>query len=100
MFIAHVSFCVSKEDRAFALNTLLDQVEAVRSMPGCIAFVPFLDPTDMESVRVLHEWKSQKDMERYTGSQSFAVVGQALRPIMLSPPISKRFDAELIETVN
>ncbi|MFT6451687.1 MAG: quinol monooxygenase YgiN [Halocynthiibacter sp.] len=100
MFIAHVTFPVSRENRAFALEALLKEVDFVRALPGCIAFIPFLDPTDPQGLGVLHEWTSAEEMGAYLASDCFASIGEILRPIMAAPPISKRFDAQLIETVN
>lgn len=100
MLIAHVKFTVSAENRALAIDTLKQEVEAVCAMKGCIAFIPFLDPTNTQDVGVLHEWDSADDFAAYNASDSFAIVSQVLRPIMISPPVSSRFDAVLIKTVN
>lgn len=100
MLIAHVMFQVAATDRAAALQTLLDECDAVRRMQGCIAFIPFVDPTDDTRLGVLHEWDSAEAFAGYTTSDAFAKVGQTLRPIMTAPPVSKRFDASLIEALN
>lgn len=100
MLIAHVMFHVAATDRAAALQTLLDECDAVRAMAGCIAFIPFVDPTNDTELGVLHEWDSAEAFADYTASEEFAKVGQALRPIMTAPPVSKRFDASLIEALN
>jgi quinol monooxygenase YgiN len=100
MLIAHVKFTISAENRNKAIETLKREVEVVCAMKGCIAFVPFLDPTNPCDVGVLHEWDTADDFASYIASDSFATIGQVLRPIMTSPPISKRFDAALIENVN
>lgn len=98
MLIAHVTFSVSPEDRNLALNTLKQEVSVVRAMKGCRAFVPFQDPTNEQDLGVLHEWNSAEDFATYTSSDSFATIGKILRPIMVSPPVSKRFDATLLDT--
>lgn len=100
MLIAHVKFTVAVENRSLAIDTLKSEVDVVCAMKGCIEFIPFLDPTNMDGVVVLHEWETANDFAAYAASDSFATVGQVLRPIMVTPPISKRFDAVLIETVN
>ncbi|MGH1444502.1 MAG: putative quinol monooxygenase [Cognatishimia sp.] len=100
MLIAHVMFQVAATDRAAALQTLLDECDAVRRMQGCIAFIPFVDPTGDTGLGVLHEWDSAEAFAAYTSSVEFTAVGQALRPIMIGPPVSKRFDASLIEALN
>ncbi len=98
MFIAHVTFCVAPENRKLAIEALRTEVEVVRAMKGCVAFIPFVDPTDAQAVGVMHEWDSSDTFANYISSSSFTSLGQKLRPIMLSPPISKRFDATLIGT--
>lgn len=97
MLIAHVTFSVSPENRILAIDALTQEVTAVRTMKGCRAFVPFLDPTNARDVGVLHEWDTAEDFAVYINSDVFKTMGEMLRPIMVSPPISKRFDATLIE---
>jgi quinol monooxygenase YgiN len=48
---------------------------------------------------IVHEWESAEAFARYAASPGFTAVGQVLRPIMVAPPVSKRFDARLLETV-
>lgn len=100
MLIAHVNFSVSAESRPLAIDTLKSEVDVVCAMKGCIAFTPFIDPTNIHDVGVLHEWETADDFAAYAASDSFATIGQVLRPIMLKPPVSKRFDAVLIENVD
>lgn len=96
MLIAHVTFAVAPEDRLKALDALAAEADQVRAMPGSVLFIPFQDATDRQKVGVLHEWKTRQDFERYTSSPEFVRVGQTLRPMMLAPPVSHRFDASLI----
>lgn len=98
MLIAHVTFSVSPENRTLAIDTLKQEVEIVRAMQGCVAFVPFLDPTNTQDVGVMHEWENADDFAAYIASDSFATIGKVLRPVMVAPPVSKRFDATLIDT--
>lgn len=98
MLIAHVTFPVSSENRTLAIDTLTKEIADVRAMTGCVAFVPFLDPTNETDVGVLHEWESADDFAAYIASDSFAAIGAVLRPIMVGLPVSKRFDATLIDT--
>jgi quinol monooxygenase YgiN len=99
MLIAHLKFSVAAENRQMAIEVLSDQSKSVRNMKGCIAFTPFLDATDKQILGVLHEWDSAEDFAAYLASESFAASGRVLRPLMVSAPLSKRFDAKLIETV-
>lgn len=100
MLIAHVIFYVSNENRHRALAALINEVGTVRSMRGCLAFLPFLDPTDPQGVGILHEWATHEDFAAYTASPGFAESGQTLRPLMVAAPVSRRFDANLTESVN
>ena len=100
MFIVHVGFKVAAENRDQALDALMKEVDTVRGVTGCRAFVPFLDPTDPQGVGIFHEWATAEDFVVYTRSAGFAQIGQALRPLMVAPPVSSRFDATLLESVN
>jgi quinol monooxygenase YgiN len=100
MLIAHVHFTVAASERHKALEMLQKEAPAVRAMKGCQAFVPFLDPTSSEGLGVLHEWDSEEDFAAYTSSPGFAEVGRILRPMMTGAPVSRRFDARLLQTVN
>ena len=58
MLIAHVTFAVDEIHREHVLNRLAKDATTVRSMNGCVAFIPFADPTDPQKIGVLHEWRS------------------------------------------
>lgn len=100
MLIAHVHFTVAAADRDAALEILLGEVQSVRAMTGCLAYLPFADPTNDTGLGVLHEWDSHEDFAAYATSPYFANIGQLLRPMMTAAPVSHRFDATPIETVN
>lgn len=100
MIIAHVTFSVAAKSRQAALDVLVSEIAGVRAMHGCLAFVPFVDPSDETSLGVLHEWETAADFGAYATSDGFAAVGQVLRPMMTAPPMSRRFDATLLESVN
>lgn len=100
MRIAHVFFKVRADERDAALDTLVAGAAAVRAMPGCSIFLPFLDPTDAEVIGVIQEWETDGDFAAYVSSSTFAANAAILRPLMTAPPVSRRFDATLAETVN
>jgi quinol monooxygenase YgiN len=100
MLIAHVTFTVAATYRQAALDCLLGEAEEVRSMPGCISFIPFADVSAAGGVGVLHEWRAARDFAGYTASESFARFSKAVRPMMVAPPVSRRFEAVLLESVN
>lgn len=99
MFIAHVQFAVTPKDRQKALDTLLAEAPTVRGQTGCHLFLPFADPADATGVGLIQEWATAEDFARYTGTAGFAEVGQVLRPMMTAAPVSRRFSAELLESV-
>ena len=100
MLVAHVRFRVAEHDRQKAFDALMANADRTRAMKGCLAFVPFLDPTDGQGIGVLHEWQTGQDFAAYAASAGFAETSAILRPLMTEPPISRRFDAQLIETLN
>jgi quinol monooxygenase YgiN len=99
MLIAHLTFNVSPENRARALDTLLEEAPTVRAMKGCVTFLPFLDPADDGALGVVHEWETEADFAAYAASNAFKNSGAVLRPMMTAAPVSKRFAAELLDMV-
>ena len=100
MLIAHVTFAVAAAERQSALATLVTEAETVRAMPGCLTFTPFADPIDPQKLRIVHEWETVEQFRAYAQSPGFAATGQVLRPMMVDKPVSRRFEAELIESIN
>jgi quinol monooxygenase YgiN len=100
MLIAHVLFIVAEVDSGKALDVLKVEALQVRGMKGCINVIPFQDATNPQRIGIVHEWESAEDFTLYTASPEFARAGQALHPMMLEPPISDRFDANLIRSVD
>ena len=100
MLIAHVRFQVAESDRDRALVTLLAEAATVRALPGCLTFQPFADPLNPAAIGILHEWRDGECFAAYTASPAFASVGAVLRPMMTEPPVSRRFDARLMESIN
>jgi quinol monooxygenase YgiN len=99
MLIAHVFFSVDETIRHQVVERLSRDVGAVRAMDGCLAFIPFMNPGNPQEVGILHEWQSAEDFARYTSSDTFARFQAELRPMMVAPPISRRFEVELVTIV-
>ena len=99
MLIAIVDAYFAPESRTTALNTLLAEAPEVAAMAGNRSFRPFSDPARTGHVGVLHEWESEQAFRAYLASEPFARSGRALRPLMVRPPESRRFSAELLEAV-
>jgi quinol monooxygenase YgiN len=99
VLIAVVDFSTSAADRPAALAQLDSEREQVRSMPGNLAFRIYACREDDTRVSVVHEWQDEASFAGYLDSQAFARSGEVLRPMMAGAPVSRRFRAELLETV-
>lgn len=99
MFIAILDFSTDVADRPAALAQLEAERDQVRAMPGNIAFRVYASREDQTGVTVVHEWDDETSFSGYLGSDSFARSGEILRPLMVGTPVSRRFRADLLETV-
>lgn len=99
MFIAILDLDTAAADRPAALAQLDGERDRVRAMPGNLAFRVFASREDETHVTVLHEWEDEASFAGYLGSESFARSGEVLRPLLTGAPVSRRFRAELRETV-
>jgi len=99
VFIAILDFKTSATDRPAALAQLDGERDRVRAMPGNVAFRVYAARDDETSVTVVHEWDDEASFAGYLGSDAFARSGEVIRPFMVGAPVSRRFRAELLETV-
>ena len=99
MFIAILDLHTTPADRAAALAQLDREHDQVRAMPGNQAFRVYASRQDDTAVTVVHEWDDEASFAGYVQSDSFARSGEVLRPMMTGAPVSRRFHAELLETV-
>ncbi len=99
MFIAILDFGTAPQDRARALAQLETERPLVRAMPGNIAFRVYASREDEGAVTVVHEWADRESMAGYLASAAFARSNAVLRPMIVDGPVSRRFDAELVEAV-
>ena len=99
MFIAILDFDTAATDRPAALAQLDREHEQVRAMPGNVAFRVYASRQDETGVTVVHEWADEASFAGYLESDSFARSGAVLRPMMVGPAVSRRFHADLLETV-
>jgi len=99
MLIAIVDFSTSASDRPAALAQLDGECEQVRAMPGNIAFRVYASREDETAITIVHEWADEASFAGYQASDAFARSGTVLRPMMTGAPVSRRFHAELFETV-
>ena len=73
--------------------------EEIRAMSGNLDFRAFAAREDEESITVIHEWVDEPSFAAYLSSAAFARSGTVLRPMVTAPPVSRRFHADLLETV-
>ncbi|WP_067127208.1 putative quinol monooxygenase [Microtetraspora malaysiensis] len=99
MIIAMVDFDIAAADRAAALAQVDSVRDEVRAMPGNVAYRAYASREDATRVTVIHEWDDEESFAGYLKSDSFARSGEVLRPMMVGLPVSRRFRAELLETV-
>jgi quinol monooxygenase YgiN len=99
VIIAIVDFSTAAADRPAALAQLDGERDQVRAMPGNLDFRVYASRRDETGVSVVHEWEDEASFAEYLGSDSFARSGEVLRPLMIGAPVSRRFGAELRETV-
>lgn len=99
MFIAILDFSTAASDRPAALSQLDGEGEQIRAMPGNLAFRVYASREDETRIAVVHEWQDKASFVGYLGSDSFARSSGLLRPLMTGAPVSRRFHAELLETV-
>lgn len=99
MFIAIVDFTTTSADRPTALATLDGEADQVRAMPGNLAFRVWASRADGTGITIVHEWEDESSFAGYLASDAFARSGAVLRPMMTGAPVSRRFHAELLETV-
>jgi quinol monooxygenase YgiN len=99
MLIAIVDFETTAADRPAALEQLDRERAEVNAMPGNVAFRVYASRDDHCRVTLVHEWADQGSFDGYQRSASFARSGAVLRPLMTGAPVSRRFRAELMETV-
>ena len=99
MFIAILDFRPAAAARPAALAQLDSERDRVHGMPGNIAFRVYAGRADDTQVTLVHEWQDEASFATYLDSASFARSGEVLRPLMAGAPVSRRFRAELVETV-
>jgi quinol monooxygenase YgiN len=99
VLIAIVDFSTAAVDRSAALAQLDGERDQVRAMPGNLAFRVYASRADETGITIVHEWDGEASFAGYLSSDSFARSGEVLRPMMTGAPVSRRFSAELRETV-
>jgi quinol monooxygenase YgiN len=99
VFIAILDLRTTPADRSAALAQLDSERDEIRAMPGNLDFRVYAARDDEEAVAVIHEWVDEPSFAGYLASDAFTRSGAVLRPLVTSPPVSRRFRAALLETV-
>jgi quinol monooxygenase YgiN len=99
VFIVILDFATTAADRPTALAQLDGERELVRAMPGNLAFRVYASREAGTEISVIHEWEDEASFRGYVASDSFARSGDVLRPMMTGAPLSRRFQADLLESV-
>jgi quinol monooxygenase YgiN len=99
MLIAVLDLRTTATDRPAVLAQLDSERDEIRAMPGNVDFRVYAARGDDETVAVLHEWADESSFAGYLASEAFTRSGAAIRPLVTAPPVSRRFRADLIETV-
>lgn len=68
-------------------------------MPDNIAFRVYASRADGTQVTVVHERDDEASFADYLASDSFAHLGEVLRPLTIEAPASRHFRVELLEPV-
>ena len=99
MLVAILDLRTTASDRPTALAQLDSEREGIRHMPGNLDFRVYAARENEEAVAVIHEWEDEPSFAAYLSSDAFARSGAVLRPMLTAPPVSRRFRADLLETV-
>ncbi len=99
MLIAVLDLHTTAVDRPAALAQLDGERDEIRSMAGNLDFRVYAARDDAGAVAVIHEWADEPSFAAYLSSPAFARSGTVLRPMLTTPPVSRRFRAALLETV-
>jgi len=99
MLIAILDFTTAATNRPAALAQLDGERDEVLAMPGSVAFRVHASREDETGITVVHEWDDEASFAGYLQSDAFARSGETLRPIMTGVPVSRRFRAQLLETL-
>jgi len=99
MLIAILDFDTAATDRPAALAQLDSEHDEVRAMPGNRAFRIYASRENDTRVTVVHEWDDETSFAGHVRWDCFTLSGEVLRPLMTGSPVSRRFHADLLETV-
>lgn len=73
-----------------------ETVEVPKPFAGCDRFDVAIHVNDAHRVVIVEEWVDRSAADVYLGSDYFVAAGSILRPLLVSPPESAYYDAELV----
>lgn len=85
LITVEASFASSDLDKAISLFS--DQAEKVRTMTGCEHYALYRRPTN-DGIAIVQKWTDAAAFEAYRASDTFAQMGQELKPMMTTPPVT------------
>jgi quinol monooxygenase YgiN len=100
MILALIDFEVAQDARDAALECLQPLLREARSFEGNRSYRVFTSSDSLTHVGMAHEWDTLEHFNAYTASTLFSRIGQVMRPIMTTPPVSRRMRTEVIEEVH
>ncbi|WP_415919036.1 putative quinol monooxygenase [Tateyamaria sp. SN6-1] len=87
MKLITVEAAFAASDLPAALTLFEAQADTVRKMNGCRHYALFTRPSG-DGVAILQHWDSMEAFDAYRASETFATLGQGLRPMMSAPPVT------------
>ncbi|WP_454287801.1 putative quinol monooxygenase [Rhizobium arsenicireducens] len=95
MQIVSVDFTVAPENIQRALDQFGHTAAEVRQMAGALRYDIYADPRGNGSVLIYQNWSSPADFAVYQASPSKQALLSSLKPLMIAPPLTKIYAAEL-----
>jgi quinol monooxygenase YgiN len=92
VFIVIVSttrLTVNPEKHIEFVQTMRRLIGSTRGLKGCRTFCFYLDAGDENSSLLISEWETESDLERYLGSNDFAILRGAIRVLSVRSIDSK-----------
>ncbi len=87
MKLITVEAAFSVADLETAISLFSDQAPTVRAMPGCDHYALYEKPSG-DGVAIVQRWETIEAFDAYRSSDTFATLGQGLKPMMSAPPVT------------
>lgn len=85
LIIVEADFGISDLEAAIAL--FAEQARTVQAMDGCAHYALYRKPSG-DGVAIIQKWDTMEAFDAYRRSETFAILGQGLRPLMTAPPVT------------